>query len=286
MRITHSASTRRPEHAAPPLACDAHLHILDATLDARTEPHQDATVEQYQQLQRLLGTQRAVVVQPRPYGTDHRVTLDAIAWLGLANTRGVGVVHPDIADHELNRLHDGGIRGVRMSLYTTHNAVVGFDMLVPLAHRIHAMGWHLQLHWTADQIAAHAHLLLTLPVTVVFDHLARLPLPQGVRHPAFAVVRELLQQGRAWVKLSGAYLNTALPVGQGYADLKPIAQAWVDLAPDRLVWGSDWPHTTETHRKPDDSELFDLLYDWTQHPNIAERVLVHNPARLYGFDPA
>jgi predicted TIM-barrel fold metal-dependent hydrolase len=253
-------------------------------MDARTPAHQDATVAQYQQLQSLLGTRRAVVVQPRPYGTDHRVTLDAIARLGLAQTRGIAVVHPDVSDQTLQELHQGGIRGVRMSLYTAHNASVSFEMLEPLADKVHAMGWHLQLHWTADQIAQHATTLLKLPVTLVFDHLARLPVPQGLTHPAYLVVRELLQQGRAWIKLSGAYLNTALPHGQGYGDLQDISRAWVQLAPDRLVWGSDWPHTTEIHHKPDDSGLFDVLYDWSNSPEIAEQILVNNPAQLYGFE--
>lgn len=284
LRVLHSAATAKPTHKVPPLACDAHLHILDASLDARTTIQQDATAAQYQALQALLGTQRAVVVQPRPYGTDHKVTLDAIARMGLAHTRGIAVVHPDVPEQELIALHRGGIRGVRMSLYTAQNAVVGFDMLEPLAHKVHAMGWHLQLHWTADQIAEHAAALLQLPVTLVFDLLARLPVRQGTAHPAFAVVRELLQQGRAWVKLSGAYLNTALTHGQGYGDLLDMARAWVQLAPDRLVWGSDWPHTTETQHTPDDSDLLDLLYDWAGDTGIAERILVDNPARLYGFD--
>lgn len=284
--IPHSAASAPPAHIAPGLSCDAHLHILDSRLDPRVAAEQDATVEQYQQAQRLLGTRRAVVVQPRLYGTDHRVTLDAIARLGPRRTRGIAVVLPDASEQALQALHDGGIRGVRMSLHTARHAVLGFDHLEALAHRVHAMGWHLQLHWTAEQLLEHGRRLLKLPVTVVFDHLARLPVSQGTQHPAFGLVRELLLQGRAWVKLSGAYLNTALPPGQGYADLHAVARAWVALAPDRVVWGSDWPHTTEPLHKPDDSALFDLLYDWAGSSQVAERILVDNPARLYGFGEA
>ena len=282
--LPHSSAQAQPRHAIPPLACDAHIHILDKRVDARTSNAAHAPVENYQQLQSLLGTQRAVVIQPRPYGTDHRVTLDAIARLGLANARGVGVIHPDITDQALSQLHDGGIRGVRMSLYVPEHAAVSFDMLEALAHRVHALGWHLQMHWTAEQIVERAPRLLRLPVTYVFDHLARLPVSHGTRHPAYAVVRELLQRGQAWVKLSCAYLNTALPAGQGYADVHDIARAWVTLAPDRVVWGSDWPHVTEHHHKPDDSALLDLLHDWTGDAALFKRVLVDNPARLYGFD--
>ncbi len=283
--IPHSTATAAPLWPAPAWACDAHLHILDAALDPRSTPAQDATVGQYRQVQAHLGTQRAVVVQPRLYGTDNHVTLDAIARMGVAHTRGIAVVHPDISDAELLALHAGGIRGVRLSLYTPHQAAVSFEMTEPLAHRVQHLGWHLQLHWTADQIAEHAHLLMRLPTPVVFDHLARLPVPEAQRHPAFVVVSELLQRGRAWVKLSGAYLCSTQAPGSGYTDLTDMARAWVALAPKRLVWGSDWPHVTETHAKPDDSELFDLLHTWTGSDTLRHRVLVDNPAELYGFNP-
>lgn len=255
------------------LACDAHLHIFDSGA---------GSVEQYQALQTQLGTRRAVVVQPRAYGTRNHVTLDAIARLGIAHTRGVAVVHPDITDAQLSAMHEGGIRGVRMSLYTPTYAAVSFDMLEPLAQKIKSLGWHLQLHWTADQIAQHASSLLGLPVPIVFDHLARLPAAGFKQHPAFAVVQELLLRGSAWVKLSGAYLCSEQ--GHPYSDVEGLASTLVDMAPDRLVWGSDWPHVTETPPKPSDRDLFDLLAEWTNGDAlIRERVLVHNPALLYGF---
>jgi len=281
--IPHTTAQRPPRLPVPAGACDAHLHIFDSALDDRTTPDQDATVVHYQALQALLGTQRAVVVQPRPYGTDHRVMLDAIARLGHSTTRGVGVVHPSVTDAELDALHAGGLRGVRFSLYTPHQAAVSFDMVEPLAYRLHERGWHLQLHWTADQIAQHAALLRRVPTTLVFDHLARMPVVAGTAHPAFAVVSELLAQGRAWVKLSGAYLVSALPVGSGHPDVLGLARAWVERAPHQLVWGSDWPHTTEPHAKPDDTALLELLSDWTGDDRLRQQVLVDNPARLYGF---
>jgi len=282
--IAHSTATRAPRLPTPRGACDSHLHICDPVLDPRTPAVlHNATVGAYRELQALLGTQRAVVVQPRPYGTDHRVTLDAIAQLGIAHARGIGVVHPSVSEAELDTLHAGGIRGARFSLYTPHQAAVGFEMVEPLGQRLHARGWHLQLHWTADQIVQHADLLLRLPTTLVFDHLARLPVPEGSAHPAFKVVRELIARGRAWVKLSGAYLCSQLPSGSGHPDVSDIARAWVALAPDRLVWGSDWPHTTEPAPKPDDTELLELLHRWTGSDTLYQQVLVDNPARLYGF---
>jgi D-galactarolactone isomerase len=123
----------------------------------------------------------------------------------------------------------------------------------------------------------------------VFDHLARLPLPDGMSHPAFDIVRGLADSGRVWVKLSGPYLDSALGIAHDYADITSTARAWIDALPERLVWGSDWPHTTESH-KPDDARLFDLLCTWTGNDTIRDRILVDNPANLYGFpaevDPA
>jgi D-galactarolactone isomerase len=157
-------------------------------------------------------------------------------------------------------------------------------MIEPLAKRVHGFGWHVQLHMLADQIAAHEALLRRLPTPIVIDHLGRLPQPAGIAHPAFAVIRRLLDQGRTWIKLTGAYLNTQ--VGPpGYADTLPIARAYVEAAPERMVWGSDWPHPTEQH-KPDDAALLDLLADWAPDESQRQRILVDNPARLYGFDDA
>jgi predicted TIM-barrel fold metal-dependent hydrolase len=156
-------------------------------------------------------------------------------------------------------------------------------MVEPLAHRVHALGWHVQLHWSADQIAEHAALLERLPCTIVLDHLARLVLPDAQAHPAFAVVRRLLDNGRTWIKLSGAYLDSKLGAEGGYADTTAVARAWVRHAPERVVWGSDWPHPTERGAKPDDAQLFDLLHQWVPDEAVRRRVLVDNPARLYDF---
>jgi D-galactarolactone isomerase len=253
------------------LACDSHIHITP-----------EAGVEQYRHVQKLIGTKRAVVVQARPAGTDNTFVLDAIAQLGIADTRGVAVVHPDVSERELHRLHEGGIRAVRLSLYTQRDAVVSFEMTEALAERIRSLGWHLQLHWTADQIAQHASMLLRLQVPLVFDHMARLPPHSPHKHPAFATLRELVLRGNTWVKLSGPYLCTQEADGQ-YLDVESIAQAWFALAPDRLLWGSDWPHITEVQHKPRDTFLFDLLARWIPEFHARERILIHNPNALYGF---
>jgi predicted TIM-barrel fold metal-dependent hydrolase len=285
--VPHSAGTGRPATAAPDGACDAHLHIYDRRFVApgAAAPGllDGATADDYRRLQARTGTRRAVVVQPRAHGTDHRATLDAIRRLGADRTRGVAVVRPDATDAELQALHASGVRGIRFTLYTPVHAATDFSMVEPLAHRVHALGWHVQLHWSAEQIAEHAALLARLPGTVVFDHLARLPQPAPMRHPAFGVVRRLLDGGRAWIKLSGAYLDSRDGAAGGYADTVDLARAWIAAAPERMVWGSDWPHPTEAGAPPDDAALFDLLARWAPDPAVRHRILVENPARLYDF---
>lgn len=287
MASLHSNGTAPPRTPVPPGACDSHMHVYDARFGF-TGPAsamlQGATASDYQRLQARLGTQRTVVVQPRVHGTDNRVTLAAIKALGPARTRGVAVVGLDVADAHLAELHAGGIRGIRFTLYTPAHAVTRFDMVERLAQRVHELGWHVQLHWTADQVVEHSDLLARLPGAVVFDHLARLPLPQGHAHPAYSVVRRLLDNGRTWVKLSGVYLDSRVGAAGGYADLQAVASGWAQDAPERVLWGSDWPHSTEpADAKPDDAALLDLLAQWVPGERARQRVLVDNPAVLYGF---
>jgi predicted TIM-barrel fold metal-dependent hydrolase len=220
------------------------------------------------------------VVHPRNYGTDNGVTLDALAQLGPI-ARGIAVVTPEVTDAELKRFHDAGIRGVRFSL--THDPktwVVRPDMIEPMAKRIADLHLHLQLAMDGEMIEQMASMLRRLPGTVVFDHLARPPQPAGIDHVSHRIVRELLDKGDTWVKLSCAYINTR--IGPPYPDATRIAQAFVNAAPERVVWGSDWPHPSVVE-KPDDALLFDLLAAWAPDETTRNRILVENPEVLYGF---
>jgi predicted TIM-barrel fold metal-dependent hydrolase len=268
----------------PALACDAHMHIYDPAFLPQGAPALPVvgTVDDYRRIQPVIGTRRTVVVTPRNFGTDNRVTLAAIQALGSDHTRGVAVVRNDVTDAQLQALHDGGIRGIRFTLYTPAHAVVGFDMVEPLSQRVHDLGWHVQLHWTAEQIVEHQALLRRLPSAIVFDHLGRLPVDDGVNHPAFGIIRRQLDSGKAWLKLSGPYLDSRVGKAGGYDDTDAVARAWLDAAPDRLVWGSDWPHVTEPV-KPDDASLAALLARWVPDRAQRRRILIDNPAALYGF---
>lgn len=273
----------------PAFACDSHMHVFDQRFppaDPNARLVQHATAADYRSVQERLGTKRTVVVTPRIYGTDNAATLDAIEQLGKAHTRGVAVIRPEVTDARLRQLHNAGIRGIRFTLYTSRNAITAFDMVEPLAHRINELGWHVQLHWTAEQIAAHEALLQRLPSRIVFDHLARLPVSQGTSHPAFAIVRRLLETGRSWLKLSGPYLNSAVGERGGYADSDAVARAWVRAASNRLVWGSDWPHITEMPTPPPTLLMREILGRWVDDESTMQRIMVDNPAELYGFDGA
>lgn len=283
--VPNSAGTSLPRFHAPADACDCHLHIYDPRFPMawpNLRAVTDASVREYRMLQARIGTTRAVVVQPSAYGIDNRVTLDAIAQLGPERTRGIAVAHPTIGDDELAAMHDGGIRGLRFSLHDPHAAVVAAGMIEPLAHRVHVLGWHVQLHLRGDQIVSMASMIERLPCTIVLDHLGRMPQPEGVHHAAFGIVKRLLDTGRVWVKVSGPYLDSR-EGSPRYADVMPVAKALIAHAPRRLVWGSDWPHPTERDRKPDDAALLDLLEEWTGDEAVRRRMLVENPAELYAF---
>lgn len=284
--VPNSAGAARPRLVAPANACDCHMHIYDERFPVARpgSRHQTrASVAEYRLLQARLGTTRTVVVQPASYVTDNAVTLDAIAQLG-AQARGVAVVHPDVTDAELERLAAGGIRGIRFSVFDPRTAAVNIDMIEPLAARVAAFGWHVQLHMRGDQIVDNAALLDRLACPLVFDHMGRLPQPAGATHAAFAIIRRLIDRGRAWVKLSGVYLDTRIGP-PSYADASAVARAYVAAAPERVVWGSDWPHPTESD-KPDDAVLFDLLSEWAPDEAARRRILVDNPATLYSFPAA
>jgi D-galactarolactone isomerase len=197
------------------------------------------------------------------------------------NARGVAVIRPDVTDAELKRLDAGGIRGIRFTVGDPKVAVVSIDMIEPLAKRVADLGWHLQIHMRADQIADNGDLLQRLPTPVVFDHMGRLPQPAPLDHAAYRIIRTMLDTGRTWVKLSGAYMETNVGA-PGYADKTTVAQSYIQAAPERMVWGSDWPHPTEKE-KPDDAALFDLLSQWAPAAAHRQRILVANPETLYGF---
>ena len=283
-QVPNSSGTEPAKLKAPAGACDCHHHIYDAVRFPPPQPGArmlpNARVEEYRLLQRRIGTSRNVVVTPAAYVVDNRVTLDAIAQLG-ANARGVAVVHPTVTDAELKILADGGIRGIRFALGDPSTAATTIDMIEPLSKRVAALGWHVQINADAEKIVAAADLWNRLPSAIVFDHMGHVPQPAGLSHPVYGVVRRLVDKGRTWVKLSVTYDNTK-DGPPGYGDITGVAQAYIKAAPERMVWGSNWPHPNETS-KPDDALVFDLMAQWASDEATRNRVLVQNPETLYGF---
>lgn len=264
-------------------ACDCHMHVYDrrypVAAGATLRPA-DASVDDYRRVQRALGTRRVVVVTPSTYGTDNRITVDAIAALGTG-ALGVAVVGPDVTDAELARLHRRGIRGIRFNL--TLPAPVTLADIPTLARRIAALGWHVQLNLPPAWLPDAAAMLAALPVPMVFDHYGHLPLEGAQAEPAFRTIAALLEAGKAWVKLSGPYIESRTGAPD-YADVQPLAARYLALAPERMVWGSDWPHPTVQARggEPvDDAATLRTFIEWCGAAALAEQVLVRNPQTLY-----
>lgn len=268
-------------------AWDCHTHIYHSrypVAPGATLRPADATTDDYLRVQRVLGTSYVVVVTPSTYGTDNSSTVDAIAAYG-DGARGVAVVGADVPDAELARLHAAGVRGIRFNL--TLPAPVSLDDLPALAARIAGHGWHVQLNLPPEWLPDAAGMLSALPVPMVFDHYGHLPLGKQTGEHAYRVIADLVSAGKAWVKLSGPYIES-LEGAPHYGDMQPLAARYLQLAPERMVWGSDWPHPTVRARggeAVDDASVLQTFLAWCGSAcsaDTAYRVLVGNPQALYG----
>lgn len=285
--VPHSAGTAAPSRALPAGSCDSHMHIFDPRFAPsphwqRTPPVAD--VPAYRLLQKRLGTRRTVVVTPSTYGVDNRCTLAALAELG-PDARGVAVVDAEVGLSELKRLDAHGIRGLRVNFYSPQSwGVTPPEMLTTLAAKVAVLGWHVQVLAPAARLVELGPVLRALPVPLVIDHLALIGPQEGVRGPAFALVRRLLDGGRTWLKLSGAYMASRSG-GPLFADRDAVATALLAACPRHMLWGSDWPHTTAAPGSVDDALLLDQFGRWCASDAQRDAILVDNPAALYGFDP-
>lgn len=276
-------SPRPPKFRAPPGATDCHFHIFGPQetfpyVPERMYTPPDASPAAFRHLADTLGIARAVLVQASVYGLDNSRVLAALPELGRP-ARAVVVVPPDVAEAELDRLHAAGARGARM--IATHPGGPGLDGLETLAGRLAERGWHIQFMLSPAQLLALENRLAALACPVVIDHFAGIPAAGGTAQPAFQALLRLMDSGRSWAKLSAAYHCSAAP--PPYADLAPFAAELVARAPDRLVWGTDWPHVHFEGEMPNTTVLFDRLADWLPGEELRRRVLVDNPTRLYGF---
>jgi D-galactarolactone isomerase len=278
--------TVRPRLIAPADTCDSHIHLYDPAkpvAPTATGPGPTwANVAAYiSAVQRPLGLTRAVVVQPTTYGFDNSCTVEAIAALGPDKTRGVAIVGPDVSDAELQRLTDAGIRGARFQMLA--GGPVPWDALEPVASRIAGVGWFIQLQLDGRLLAEREAMLKRLPCRLIIDHVGKFLEPVPVDHPGFQTVLHLIDGGRTWLKLAGAY-ETSKAGAPLYPDVGALAKVAITAAPERMIWASNWPHVS-VQDSPDDAALLDLLFDWAPDEAVRHRILVENPEELYSFSP-
>jgi D-galactarolactone isomerase len=275
---------QRPKLVAPRGSCDCHMHIYDDRFPlapTATFKPRHAPVSEYRAVQRDLGLSRAIVVQPTGYGFDNRCTLEAIAELG-AEARGVAVVPPDVTEAELERLTHAGIRGVRFHMLA--GGALSWDALEGLAAKVLPFGWHVQLQLDGRDLPRHESRLRSLPGNLVIDHVGKFLEPVTVEHPGFKVLLRLLDSGKCWVKLSAPY-ETSKVGGPHYEDVGALARALAKAHPERCLWASNWPHPNQ-NMEPSTVAMLDLLLEWTEDDSTRSRILVDNPAELYGFSPS
>jgi 2-pyrone-4,6-dicarboxylate lactonase len=279
---------RKPKFTLPAGATDCHCHVFAdpekyPLVANRSYTPQLCPLSDYLQLCSTLGVERTVQVNASTYGHDNSVTLDVIAQLGQHRARGVAGLSPDATEKQIERLHAGGMRGVRLS--TMVHGYGGPELLASLGRKIQPFGWHVQLHVDkAAELAALEQRLLEHPTPLVFDHLGRVRGAEGVNSPGFrALVRLLRERDDCWVKISSWYrLSDSGP--PAYADMKPLAHALIAARPDRVLWGSNWPHPVWSGVMPNDGDLVDLFCEWVPDEHLRQRIFVDNPVRLYGFD--
>ena len=280
---------RKPAFQLPAGATDCHAHVFGPSarypyFKRRIYTPPDALPAAYWGMLGALGVTRAVLVQPSVYGTDNRAMLDAMAG-EKHRMRGVAVVEETISDAELARMHDIGVRGIRFNIVDVKPEEKGklpIDVVRRMAERIRQFGWHVQFLMHVDEFPDLDKTFAGFPVDIVIDHYGYMATSRGIAHPGFQSLLKLMKAGHCWVKFTGAYRISgegALP----YADVTPYARALVAAAPERIVWGTDWPHPKHEQKMPNDGEMASRLLDWIPDETQRRLALVDNPAKLYGF---
>ncbi|MBP5857509.1 amidohydrolase family protein [Marivibrio halodurans] len=275
-----------PRTPLPPGACDCHMHAYGDPArypvpeDAPFRPVEGGSIDAYLALRERLGLTRAVVVQPSAYGFDNRCTMDAVARLG-PDGRAVVVVDESASDAELAALTAQGARGLRF--FMLPGGALGWEKLAPMAARIAEHGWHIQMQMDGRFLEEREADLAHLPCPLVIDHNGKFLKPVGLDHPGLKALRRLLDGGRTWVKTSGVY-ETSLEGAPRYSDTAAIARHLIADYPERCVWATNWPHPSVPGSPPDDALLSDLFAQWCGSEAVRARILVENPAILYGFE--
>jgi len=269
----------------PPNACDAHCHVFGPAArfpfaPNRTYTPPDSGIEDFAALQVRLGLTRAVFVQASCHGTDNAAMVDALK-RGNGRYAGVAMIEDSFTDDDIAALHEAGVRGTRFNFVQHLGGAPDMDVFWRLVNRVSGFGWHIVLHFDARDLATYWDLFDRMPTPFVIDHMGRIDAAAGVDQEPFRRLLDLMEDERAWVKISGAERLTA-EGSPPYDDVVPYAQALIEAAPDRVLWGTDWPHPN-VRAMPDDGDLVDLVAQFAADAETRNKILVSNPERLYDF---
>tara|TARA_R110000796_G_C14565654_1_gene435272 strand:- start:3373 stop:4152 length:780 start_codon:yes stop_codon:yes gene_type:complete len=239
-----------------------------------------ATVADYRQVQQRLSLERVVVTQSNAYQFDNRSILQGVAEIGQARARAIVAVAPDASESQIEALHAQGARGAR--IMQLPGGAVGMSGLTAVEARVKAFGWHLMVQFNSHEIDIYMATLQAIDTDYIIDHIGKFMPPVAADDPRVDQILSLLDRGNAWIKICGGY-ETSLSGGPEYADVSPIAKRVIKHAPERVIWGSNWPHVAVPREQyPDDAEQLDVLLHWADE-SIRQKILVDNPAVLYGF---
>lgn len=279
---------RAPKRKLPKGACDCHAHLFGPATQYPYQPDRsyippDASFDSYQHMLSVMGFDRAVLVQPSVYGTDNRRLIDGLQHAQACNLewRGITVLNTDTSDEEIARLHELGVRGIRINML--FRGGIDFDAVTALSERIAQWNWHVQCLIDVSNFNDLAHTLDRLPVSKVIDHMGHMPVSKGINDPGFKHLLDRIEKGDTWVKLSGPNRMT-LKASAPYQDVDPFFHELTRRNSDRCVFGTDWPHVQLPGPMPNDGDLVDELLRLIDDPATLEKVLVHNPTKLYDFE--
>jgi predicted TIM-barrel fold metal-dependent hydrolase len=281
----YERNTREPRERAPAGACDCHFHVFGdparypPTATGSYKPPA-ATIDDLERMHGKLGVERGVICQPTIYGTDHSLLIDLLN--SHKTYRGTAVIDDSVSDSELERMNAAGVRGARFNFSAFLNMVPDTEGFKRAIARVAPLGWHIKIHGDYGEIIEHVPYLRRLEMPIVIDHLGRIDVAKGADQPGFKLALELLREPNWWMLLCNNDRFSQQPYP--WQDTIVYARAFVEAAPDRVIWATDWPHVRYVKKMPNDADLFDLLFSYVPDAVTRKKILVDNPARLYGFD--
>ena len=278
-------NTRTPHFQAPENACDAHCHVFGPHAifpysDRASYWPPDADKHALAKVHEKLGIQRAVLVQASCHGTDNRSMLDAIK-SNPDNYRGVCIANNSFSDNDFQDLHDGGVRGIRYNFVKHLGGAPDLESMKTVVNRVKPLGWHLVIHVNAEDLITYEEFFAQFDMDIVVDHMGRVPTSEGVNQKAYQILLQFMTRDNWWVKVCG---SERIALAPPFYDAVPYAQGLIEVAEDRVLWGTDYPHPNIKKHMPNDADLLDLVPLIARDETLQQKILVDNPARLYGFD--